>query len=141
MPCLAGVAQTAEHGHGKAGVRGSIPRASSRGGVAQGQSKRLIIAVSAVRIRPPLRGATSLARVAHARTRRYTSRSPDAIEPFDGPLPPEENIRRNVVAKAENRPGITLACEDCKRRNYQTSKNKQNDRDRIALKKYCRWCR
>jgi large subunit ribosomal protein L33 len=44
------------------------------------------------------------------------------------------------VAKAENRPGITLACEDCKRRNYQTSKNKQNDRDRVALRKYCRWC-
>jgi large subunit ribosomal protein L33 len=44
------------------------------------------------------------------------------------------------VAKADNRPGITLACEDCKRRNYQTEKNKQNDRDRVAMKKYCRWC-
>jgi large subunit ribosomal protein L33 len=44
------------------------------------------------------------------------------------------------VAKAENRPGVTLACEDCKRRNYQTQKNKQNDRDRISFKKYCRWC-
>ena len=47
---------------------------------------------------------------------------------------------RRTVAKAENRPGVTLACEDCKRRNYQTQKNKQNDRDRIAMKKFCRWC-
>jgi large subunit ribosomal protein L33 len=44
------------------------------------------------------------------------------------------------VAKADNRPGVTLACEDCKRRNYQTEKNKQNDRERITLKKYCPWC-
>ena len=44
------------------------------------------------------------------------------------------------MAKADNRPGVTLACEDCKRRNYQTQKNKQNDRDRIAFKKFCRWC-
>jgi len=49
-------------------------------------------------------------------------------------------LRRSQVAKAENRPGVTLACEDCKRRNYQTQKNKQNDRDRISFKKYCRWC-
>jgi large subunit ribosomal protein L33 len=45
------------------------------------------------------------------------------------------------VAKSENRPTITLACQECKRRNYVTSKNRVNDRDRIELKKYCRWCR
>jgi large subunit ribosomal protein L33 len=45
------------------------------------------------------------------------------------------------VAKSDNRPTITLACEECKRRNYTSEKNRVNDRDRIELKKYCRWCR
>jgi large subunit ribosomal protein L33 len=44
------------------------------------------------------------------------------------------------VAKSDNRPKITLACEECKRRNYITTKNKVNDRDRIGLNKYCSWC-
>jgi large subunit ribosomal protein L33 len=36
---------------------------------------------------------------------------------------------------------ITLQCGECKRRNYNTVKNKKNDPDRMELKKYCRWCR
>jgi large subunit ribosomal protein L33 len=36
---------------------------------------------------------------------------------------------------------ITLACEECKRRNYSTIKNKTNDPDRIEVKKYCKWCK
>ncbi|MDI6800380.1 MAG: 50S ribosomal protein L33 [Actinomycetota bacterium] len=36
---------------------------------------------------------------------------------------------------------ITLACTECKRRNYATNKNKRNDPDRIELKKYCKWCK
>ncbi len=36
---------------------------------------------------------------------------------------------------------ITLACTECKRRNYTTTKNKNNDRDRIELRKYCRFCK
>jgi large subunit ribosomal protein L33 len=36
---------------------------------------------------------------------------------------------------------LTLACQDCKRRNYATAKNKRNTPDRLELKKYCRWCR
>ncbi|MEK7747768.1 MAG: 50S ribosomal protein L33 [Nitrospirota bacterium] len=36
---------------------------------------------------------------------------------------------------------ITLACPDCKERNYATSKNKKNDPERLELKKYCRRCR
>ena len=38
------------------------------------------------------------------------------------------------------RPKITLACQECKERNYITKKNRRNDPDRIELKKYCRWC-
>ena len=36
---------------------------------------------------------------------------------------------------------VTLACNECKRRNYTTKKSKTNDPDRIELKKFCRWCR
>jgi large subunit ribosomal protein L33 len=45
------------------------------------------------------------------------------------------------MPKADNRPTITLACTECKRRNYVTEKNRQNDRDRLELMKYCRWDR
>ncbi len=44
------------------------------------------------------------------------------------------------MPKSDKRPKITLACGECKRRNYATVKNKANDRDRIELNKYCRWC-
>jgi large subunit ribosomal protein L33 len=36
---------------------------------------------------------------------------------------------------------VTLACNECKRRNYSTTKNKRNTPDRLELSKYCRWCR
>lgn len=39
------------------------------------------------------------------------------------------------------RVGITLACEQCKNRNYRTNKNKKNDPDRIEMKKYCKFCK
>lgn len=45
------------------------------------------------------------------------------------------------MAKNEKRILVTLACEDCKRRNYVTTKNRQNDRERIELKKFCQWDR
>jgi large subunit ribosomal protein L33 len=44
-------------------------------------------------------------------------------------------------AKKENRIFVTLACSECKRRNYTTTKNRRNDPDRLELSKYCRWCR
>ena len=36
---------------------------------------------------------------------------------------------------------ITLACTECKQRNYDTKKNKKNDPDRPELMKYCKFCR
>ena len=42
---------------------------------------------------------------------------------------------------SDKRVKVTLACEDCKRRNYITMKNKVNDRERIEMKKYCRFDR
>jgi large subunit ribosomal protein L33 len=44
------------------------------------------------------------------------------------------------MARGDVRIAVTLACEDCKRRNYQTGKNKRNDPDRIEMRKFCRWC-
>ena len=39
------------------------------------------------------------------------------------------------------RTAVTLACTECKQRNYQTNKNKKNDPDRIELNKYCKFCK
>ncbi|MBI4115024.1 MAG: 50S ribosomal protein L33 [Candidatus Omnitrophica bacterium] len=36
---------------------------------------------------------------------------------------------------------ITLACTDCKRRNYTTRKNKKKTAERLERKKFCRFCR
>ena len=37
---------------------------------------------------------------------------------------------------ADIRPGITLACTECKERNYITTKNRKNTPERLELKKY-----
>ncbi|MEE8331665.1 MAG: 50S ribosomal protein L33 [Acidimicrobiia bacterium] len=42
---------------------------------------------------------------------------------------------------SDKRPTLNLACEDCKRRNYVTVKNRSNTQDRLELKKFCPWCR
>ncbi|MCD6168452.1 MAG: 50S ribosomal protein L33 [Caldisericia bacterium] len=36
---------------------------------------------------------------------------------------------------------ITLECTECKRRNYTTTKNKNNDPQRLELRKYCPYCK
>ena len=36
---------------------------------------------------------------------------------------------------------ITLACTECKQRNYDTMKNKKNDPDRLERNKHCKFCR
>ena len=45
------------------------------------------------------------------------------------------------MAKQSARDKLTLACEECKQRNYQTYKNKKNNSERLELKKYCPFCR
>ena len=39
------------------------------------------------------------------------------------------------------RPKITMACAECKHRNYITKKNRRNDPDRMELQKFCPRCR
>ena len=58
-------------------------------------------------------------------------------------VPPSHRYRERhtAVAKATDiRPKITMACADCKHRNYITKKNRRNDPDRIELKKFCPNC-
>ncbi|MBC7341504.1 MAG: 50S ribosomal protein L33 [Clostridia bacterium] len=38
------------------------------------------------------------------------------------------------------RVNITLACTECKHRNYTTTKNKKTHTDRLELRKYCKYC-
>ena len=40
------------------------------------------------------------------------------------------------MAATDIRPKITLACQECKNRNYITRKNRRNDPDRLTLRKY-----
>ena len=44
------------------------------------------------------------------------------------------------MASTDVRPKITLACVECKNRNYITKKNRRNDPDRLELKKFCAKC-
>jgi large subunit ribosomal protein L33 len=39
------------------------------------------------------------------------------------------------------RENIVLACGECKRRNYTSTKNKKTKQDRLEFKKYCRSCK
>lgn len=34
---------------------------------------------------------------------------------------------------------VILACQECKRRNYTTTRNKRMSTERLELKKYCRY--
>jgi len=45
------------------------------------------------------------------------------------------------MARGDVRIAVTLACDNCKRRNYQTQKSKRNDPNRIEMRKFCSWCR
>ena len=45
------------------------------------------------------------------------------------------------MAKKADRIIMTLACTECKERNYTSTKNKRNDAARMELKKFCPRCR
>ncbi len=46
-----------------------------------------------------------------------------------------------MAKKGEVRMVITLACSDCRERNYAPEKNRRNDSQRLELRKYCPRCR
>jgi large subunit ribosomal protein L33 len=45
------------------------------------------------------------------------------------------------MAKKADRGMITLACTECRERNYTSEKNRRNDPGRLELKKFCPRCR
>jgi large subunit ribosomal protein L33 len=72
-----------------------------------------------------------------------------APTPPAGGIPPDPQGLRSLgvwlkggsaVAATDVRPKITLACEECKHRNYITKKNRRNHPDRLELKKFCPNC-
>lgn len=47
----------------------------------------------------------------------------------------------DVASKSSDvRPKITLACSECKERNYITKKNRRNTPDRLTINKFCSRC-
>ena len=46
-----------------------------------------------------------------------------------------------LTGGADMRVKVTLACTECKQRNYNTKKNKKNDPDRLEMNKYCKFCK
>lgn len=48
---------------------------------------------------------------------------------------------QNLNGGEKMRTKITLACTECKHRNYNTTKDKKNHPERMETKKYCRFCK
>ncbi len=49
--------------------------------------------------------------------------------------------KQSSLGGVNMRTRITLACSECKQRNYDTMKEKKNTPDRLELNKYCRFCK
>lgn len=52
-----------------------------------------------------------------------------------------EKTTKNQVEVEVVRTKITLACTECKQRNYNMTKDKKTHPDRMETKKYCRFCK
>jgi len=46
-----------------------------------------------------------------------------------------------MAAKKQNVEIIALACTECKRRNYTTTKNRKTQQEKLELMKFCKWDR
>ncbi len=62
--------------------------------------------------------------------------------PWQRPAHPSDaKVSAAVASKSQDvRPKITMACTECKERNYITKKNRRNDPDRMELAKFCPRC-
>ncbi len=49
-------------------------------------------------------------------------------------------LKVNIGRKHLMRTKITLACTECKQRNYNTTKDKKTHPDRMEINKYCKFC-
>lgn len=59
-----------------------------------------------------------------------------------GSIFPENTTKETIQMgiKGKNDKMVVLACEDCKERNYTTTKNKKTNKERMELKKFCSRC-
>ena len=53
----------------------------------------------------------------------------------------DDGKRKYTVEVEVVRVKITLACTECKQRNYNMTKEKKNHPERMETKKYCRFCK
>lgn len=44
------------------------------------------------------------------------------------------------MARSDRRTIVTLACTECRERNYTTTKNRRTQRQRLELRKFCPRC-
>jgi large subunit ribosomal protein L33 len=67
------------------------------------------------------------------------ARATSVARPFHPSTFPKEQVA--VASKSSDvRPKITMACVDCKDRNYITKKNRRNNPDRLSFNKFCPKC-
>ena len=71
----------------------------------------------------------------------YLKQSLFLLRDMTEPLREGGKQNSDFTGGAEVRVKITLACSECKQRNYNTMKNKKNDPDRLEMNKYCRFCK
>ena len=57
------------------------------------------------------------------------------------PEPPVWSVSGLRKWRKEMRTRITLACTECKNRNYNTTKDKKTHPERMEIKKYCKFCK
>ena len=54
----------------------------------------------------------------------------------------EKQSKQKIIVEVEAvRVKITLACTECKQRNYNMTKDKKTHPDRMETKKYCKFCK
>ncbi len=51
------------------------------------------------------------------------------------------SVKKKIWRWTVVRVKITLACQDCKQRNYNMTKDKKTHPDRMETKKYCKFCK
>ena len=52
-----------------------------------------------------------------------------------------DTLRLNITEVEVVRVKITLACTECKQRNYNMTKDKKTHPERMETKKYCKFCK
>ena len=59
----------------------------------------------------------------------------------DAPSAPASSARFCSEGFGPMRELISFACEQCKRRNYTSTKNKKTSTEKLAMRKFCSSCR